>query len=231
MPPSYFGYAPPPPMPQGGTGGGGIDWASAAIPLIAGVLSTGGDIYSAQQNRAEAERNRQFQERMSSTAVQRSVEDYKRAGLNPALAYDRSASSPGGAQATIGNPMSSGIASATQVAQVRQAMRIAENQDYRAGKMTAKQLELLDAQEKRENTAALLNQAEERLKMQLFDFNRVAQPFTQRSMEADALLKAYLLPGAKNTAEFEDAIGRYTRAGKLGAGAAKTMAEVMKLLF
>jgi hypothetical protein len=53
-------------------------------------------------NSTEAMKNREWQEYMSNTAYQRAVEDMKKAGLNPILAFQNGgASTPGGSAGTI----------------------------------------------------------------------------------------------------------------------------------
>lgn len=64
-------------------------------------------------NSGEAMANREWQERMSSTAYQRAVEDMKKAGLNPILAFaNGGASTPGGSAGTISGA-SMGLASSS----------------------------------------------------------------------------------------------------------------------
>lgn len=68
----------------------------------------------AEKNRAfqasEAEKTRQWQENLANTSYQRAVEDLKKAGLNPILAYMNGATTPNGATAS-GSQASSGLQS------------------------------------------------------------------------------------------------------------------------
>lgn len=81
--------------------------------FIPGIGDAAAQERANKTNQKEAQINRDFQERMSSTAYQRAMEDMRKAGLNPMLAYSQGgASAPSGAQATVEAASKTGLAKA-----------------------------------------------------------------------------------------------------------------------
>jgi hypothetical protein len=99
-----------------GAATGGVPWGSIAS-AAAGGLNFLGQKDANATNMQLAQNQMDFQREMSNTSYQRAVEDMKKAGLNPMLAYSQGgASSPGGASTTVQNKFSGAV----QAAQAQQ---------------------------------------------------------------------------------------------------------------
>lgn len=113
------------------------DFAGSAIGAVGGAVSAGINYAATQATNAAqaAASNKQmkFQERMSSTAYQRAMEDMRRAGLNPMLAYGGGASSPAGSQPSLSAPqmedfLSGNVSSALDARRLRKEIEATESQ-------------------------------------------------------------------------------------------------------
>lgn len=78
-----------------------MPWGMVGAAAIGGALDIFGQSSANAANWRIAKKQMEFQERMSSTAIQRRVKDLQAAGLNPMLGYTDSASSPAGASAKM----------------------------------------------------------------------------------------------------------------------------------
>lgn len=116
-------------------------------PLISAVGSLAGGSMANSANAQMAKDQMAFQEYMSNTSYQRGVDDLKKAGLNPMLAYSRGgASTPSGASAEIKDVVSPAINSGMAAARLNADLdQIQASTDHTR------------AQEKQADSQALLN--------------------------------------------------------------------------
>lgn len=171
------------------------------VDIGLGLLGAGGQAQANRTNVKLAREQMAFQREMSSTAAQRSVEDFRKAGLNPALAYGHQASSPGGASAVVGDAASKGIATAQAARELRQNMAIAR--DVASADVTLKGRQAAAA----ENSAALLaEQARSEQQRRTFEF--VAQPYQLRQEMSRALLAEAGVPWAQLKSGAADDLSR-----------------------
>lgn len=110
------------------SGGGGYNWGKAlgdaAPSIISGGLNYLGQRQTNVANAQQAQAQMDFQNQQTSTSYQRGVEDMKKAGLNPMLAYSQGGAASGsGASAVMGNELGAGANSAQSAMLARQQIQ------------------------------------------------------------------------------------------------------------
>lgn len=191
------------------------------------VLGIAGPIIGTAIGIREAQKQRDFQERMSNTAHQREVEDMRKAGLNPLVREGGGSSTPPGAMPDVGNP-GAGLLLAAQIRQMEAGTRntdahtraIDQEVGFKAQEFNPRLRKLIGDADVSELTAAerrkLLPQVVAQVKADIASKLGGARASVARA-ELDKLARE----GAANQAELERLLGK-------GSPALRLLFELMR---
>lgn len=200
----------------------------------------------------EAQKNRDFQERMSSTAHQREVADLRAAGLNPLLSANAGSSTPSGSMATFQNPQGGIASAATEARKLDQVQKLqldlerrrVDNDTIRAlneTRMTDSNITVNSATEASKQTEALLNRAKEvqtmsetNLSNEKLNTELLIQK-VQRSIEEQNMTGAQLNSARKVLTDLETRLKEMDKAERAGTVQTKpvtnTIQDIKRVLF
>lgn len=116
-----------------------MPWGMIGAAAIGAAANLFGQRKANRINVEEAQKTRDFQAEERRTSWQVAVEDMRRAGINPAVAYSRGgAAVPGGATARVDSETEAGVATALQSLALRKNLKLMDQQIWKEGEQARK---------------------------------------------------------------------------------------------